>query len=266
MLSDSLSITMTSSYDSGLVLLSIVIAIFASYVALDLAGQVTVAQGRSRQLWLLGGATAMGVGIWSMHFIAMLAFSLPVPIRYHVPTVVLSMIAAIVASAIALYVVSRPAMGTAALLAGGVLMGSGIGTMHYTGMAAMRLAARTSYDPLLFVLSVVIAVVVSLVALWLAFHLRTETSRSGVLQRGVSAVVMGCGIVGLHYTAMAAASFTPVDAAAAVQAPAAAADTSWLAGGIGIATGLILALALAGSFLSRRAPQAGAGAAAATRY
>src|SRR6266581_4846164 len=130
---------MTGSYDYRLVALSAVIAICASYAALDLAGRTIAASGRVRLAWLAGGATAMGLGIWSMHYIGMLAFSLPVPVLYDWPTVLLSLIAAVFASAVALFIVSRKKMGWLRALTGSGIMGSGIATMHYTGMAAMRL-------------------------------------------------------------------------------------------------------------------------------
>src|SRR5580692_11620440 len=129
----------TGSYDYRLVALSVLIAVFASYAALDLAARVTAARGSVRFAWLLGGGAAMGTGIWSMHYIGMLAFSLPLPVLYDWPTVLLSFLAAVFASAIALFVVSRKRMGLLAALAGSVIMGAGIATMHYTGMEAMRL-------------------------------------------------------------------------------------------------------------------------------
>src|ERR1700676_354550 len=135
------------SYDYRLVALSVLIAVLASYAALDLAARVTAAQGRIQFVWLLGGATAMGTGIWSMHYIGMLAFSLPIPVLYDWPTVLLSLLAAVFTSAISLFVVSRQRMGWPRALAGGAIMGSGIATMHYTGMAAMRLPAMFSYSP-----------------------------------------------------------------------------------------------------------------------
>src|SRR5579884_1656338 len=253
MLKTGMNMTMTSSYDMLLVVLSIVVAIVASYTALNLAGRVTAAQGSSRVAWLLGGATAMGIGIWSMHFIAMLAFSLPVPISYNMGITFLSMVAGIIASAIALFIVSRSTMGVLQLTLGGVLMGAGIGTMHYTGMAAVQVDAAVSYDPVFFVLSVIIAVVVSIVALWLAFHLRNETGTVGMLQKGISAFVMGGAIVGLHYTAMMASNFMPTATSSAVPAVAKAGmDNSWLAWVIGISTFVILGLALISSLISQR--------------
>src|SRR6266849_1757590 len=156
---------LAGSYDDLLVALSIVIAILASYAALDLARRVTAAQGRARILWLTGGATAMGFGIWSMHYIGMLAFRLPVPVQYDWPTVLLSLLAAILASAVALFVVSRREMGMGRAVLGSLFMGGGIAAMHYTGMAAMRLPAMTHYSTGVVALSVALAIVISLVAL-----------------------------------------------------------------------------------------------------
>src|SRR5438128_9574002 len=202
------NMAMIGSYDYRLVALSVLIAIFASYAALVLAGRTTAARGRARLAWLIGGATAMGVGIWSMHYIGMLAFSLPVPVLYDWPTVLLSLLAAVFAAAVALFVVSRQRMGWLRALTGSAIMGSGIATMHYTGMAAMRLSAMCSYDPLLLTLSVVLAIVISLVALWLTFRFR-EDRKATSWWKTASAIVMGAAIPVMHYTGMAAARFTP---------------------------------------------------------
>src|SRR5246127_4079605 len=147
------AMNLTGSYNHALVALSVVIAILASYAALDLAGRVTAAGDWTRSVWLLGGAGAMGTGIWSMHYIGMLAFILPIPVAYHWPTVLLSLFAAILASLIALFVVSRQKMGSSRALAGSVLMGAGIASMHYIGMAAMRLHAVCHFNSLLVTLS-----------------------------------------------------------------------------------------------------------------
>lgn len=120
----------------------------------------------------------MGLGIWSMHYIGMLAFSLPVQVLYDWPTVLLSLLAAVFASAVALFVVSRKEMGWIRAPAGSAIKGGGISTMHYAGMAAMRLRAMCSYDPLLLILSVVFAIAISLIALWLTFHFREDVKTS----------------------------------------------------------------------------------------
>src|ERR1051325_10403099 len=157
---------MHGSYDYRLVVLSVLIAICAAYAALDLGARTTAAKGRIRLAWLAGGAAAMGLGIWSIHYIGMPAFSFPILVLYGWPTVLLSLLAAIFASVVALFVVSRKRMGWISALTGSAIMGGGIATMHYTGMAAMRLRAMCSYDPLLLTLSVVSAMAISLIALW----------------------------------------------------------------------------------------------------
>ena len=181
---------MHGSYDYRLVLLSIVIAICAAYAALDLAGRTTAAQGGIRRIWLAGGAMAMGLGIWSMHYIGMLAFNLPIAVFYDWPTVLLSLMAAIFASAVALFVVSRKKMGWVRASIGAVIMGGGISAMHYIGMAAMRLRAMCTYNPALVALSVLSAIAISLVALWLSFHFRDDDDRAAPWLKVGSAVVM----------------------------------------------------------------------------
>src|SRR5439155_23916874 len=156
----------------------------------DLAGRVTFARGWVRLVWLSGGAVAMGTGIWSMHYIGMLAFHLPIPVLYDCPTVLLSLLAAVFASAITLFVVSRKSMGLVRASVGSIFMGGGIATMHYIGMAAMRLSAMCHWSRSLVILSVVVAVIISFVALLLTFYFRGETSAWSWLKI-LSAVVMG---------------------------------------------------------------------------
>lgn len=199
---------MTGTYDPLVVTLSMLIAVSASYAALDLAGRVTAAHGRARAAWTAGGAVAMGIGIWSMHFIGMLAFSLPVPVRYHWPTVLVSLLVAILASAFALYVVSRKTMRRIRALGSGAAMGIGIAGLHYISMTAMRLAGITYYNPLVVALSILFAIGFSLAALWLAFYFRNEPEGRGWRKIG-SALVMGAAIFVMHYTGMAAARFVP---------------------------------------------------------
>src|SRR6266436_4888166 len=243
------AVDLIGSYNYALVALSVLIAMFASYAALDLAGRVTAAGGWTRAVWLLGGAGAMGTGIWSMHYIGMLAFILPIPVAYHWPTVLLSLFAAILASVVALYVVSRKKMGALRALAGSVLMGAGIASMHYIGMAAMRLPAICQFNSILVVLSVVFAVLISLVALWITFHFRDEKMGMG-WEKLAGAVVMGAAIPVMHYTGMAAASFTssglPVDLSHAVSI------STLGTAGISAVTFIVLGLALLTSWVDRR--------------
>jgi PAS domain S-box-containing protein len=243
------AVNLIGSYNYALVALSVLIAMFASYAALDLAGRVTAAGGWTRAVWLLGGAGAMGTGIWSMHYIGMLAFILPIPMAYHWPTVLLSLFAAIVASVVALGVVSRQKMGWYRALAGSVLMGAGIASMHYIGMAAMRLPAICQFNSFLVILSVVFAVLISLAALWITFRFRNEKTGIG-WEKLAGAVVMGAAIPVMHYTGMAAASFTASD----MQANLSHAVSISTLGTAGIAavTFIVLGLALLTSWVDRR--------------
>jgi diguanylate cyclase len=200
---------MLGTYSPTLVTLSILTAMMASYIALDLAGRVTQSSGRAARLWLVGGAFAMGAGIWSMHFIGMLALSLPIRMLYDFELTIVSMLFAIAISGAALALVSGREFRTVHLAGGGIFMGAGISAMHYTGMAAMRMSPPIQYDPLLFAASVAIAVAAAMAALWLAFNLRSTETKNVVAGRVLAAMVMGLAIAGMHYTGMAAADFAP---------------------------------------------------------
>ena len=199
---------MTSTLDYWMVALSVLIAIAASYAALDIAGRATAALGRMRTTWLVGGAASMGLGIWSMHYIGIVAFGLPVAVFHHLPTVFLSLLAAILASGVALVVASRAQWSWPRSIFASVVMGGGIASMHYIGMAAMRLPATILWNNTIVALSVLIAVIVSLAAMWLAFRFRDETREIAPLKIA-SAGVMGLAVVAMHYTGMAAATFMP---------------------------------------------------------
>src|SRR5258707_15876677 len=121
---------LTGSYDYGEVARSVLIAIAASYAALDLTGRVTAARSRIRAAWLAGGAIAMGIGIWEMHFKGILALQLPLPVVYHWPTVLAAFAVSVLASAVALYIVSRETMGPLAVSSRGLILGSGIAGLH----------------------------------------------------------------------------------------------------------------------------------------
>jgi len=236
-------------YDARLVVLSVLIAVAASYAALDLAGRVTAARGPARGPWLACGSLAMGTGIWAMHYIGMLAYSLPVEVRYDWPTVLVSLVAAILASAVALFVVSSRTPTMSTILVGGVLMGTGIASMHYIGMEAMRLPAMCTYSPVLVTLSVVLAIVISMVALWLAFRFRGETTSGGWLKFG-SAVLMGTAVPVMHYVGMAAVTFVPMEGAPDFSH--ALAISALGVTGIITVTSIMLAIAIVTSFIDRR--------------
>ena len=194
------------SYSPSLVVISLFVAILASYTALDLAGRIATAKGRAVFYWMSGGALAMGVGVWSMHFIGMLALRLPFALGFDVGITALSLLIAVLSCGFALWLVNQPRLPAWQLAFGALVMGAGISSMHYTGMAAMRMTPGIDYDPTLFSASLLIAVVASGAALWIAFLLRRNTPYVR-LMRGGAAVVMGLAIVGMHYTGMAAAQF-----------------------------------------------------------
>jgi len=236
-------------YDYGEVARSVLIAIAASYAALDLAGRVTATSGRIRLAWLSGGAVAMGIGIWEMHFKGMMAFRLPVSVQYHWPTVLASLLVAILASSVALYVASRQRVGTVEAVTGSVLMGGAIAGMHYIGMAAMRLTAITQYSTLLVTFSILLAILFSLIALLMAFDLREETKWT-VPRRLGSATVMGAAVSAMHYTGMAAANFIPAsppDLSHAVNI------SPFANNGIAIVTLIVIVAAISTSSVDRRA-------------
>ena len=234
---------MEAFYDQRLVALSVVVAIFASYTALDLAGRVSDSRWENSLLWLVGGGISMGLGIWSMHFIGMLAFHLPIRVSYDLSLTLLSMVIAVGSSFLALWVVKRPALTLQNLSVGAMLMGAGIASMHYTGMYAMRMSPAIEYHAGLFMASVLIAIGASLAALWIAFQLRHRQSLGAVLAKHGSAVLMGLAITGMHYTGMAAADFAPGSVCLAADSTGGMATTT-LAMTIGMITLGIMALTL----------------------
>ncbi|EWH09350.1 putative integral membrane sensor protein [Catenovulum agarivorans DS-2] len=204
------SLLTDGDYNPWLVALSILVAILSSFMGLQIADYAASNKSRPRRnLALATGALALGGGVWSMHFIGMTAFRLCTTVDYNIPITILSVIPSLLASWVALRITSNTNIKGKTLLIGGMLVGSGIGTMHYTGMAAMDMAPLLRYDLWLFLLSIVVAVSLSILALSIKFalgklpiHLTNPTSKSIV-----AAVVMGLAIAGMHYTGMAAARF-----------------------------------------------------------
>jgi NO-binding membrane sensor protein with MHYT domain len=245
-------------YDFALVALSVAIAIIASYTALDLANRVSENFGNPRKAWswLLAGALAMGAGIWSMHFIGMLAFNLPIPMAYNWPITILSLVIAVVVSALALFILRTPKVPLLTLATGATLMGLGIAAMHYTGMLAMQMFPPIQYDTTLFIASVLIAISASIAALWIVIALRRNRSGFAVVAKLGSAVVMGFAIAGMHYTGMAAARFAPGSVCLAARAAGLSGSTlAMIVGTIAMAI-LILTLILStldGHFARRNA-------------
>lgn len=201
-------------FNINLVILSYIVALFSSYIALDITGHLRDFTNSKRVLrwWLLGGAFAMGAGIWSMHFVGMLAFSLPgmAMNTYDSFWTLLSLIVAILASGFAFTLLKTPIIKLRQLMVGGIVLGLAIACMHYTGMEAMRLHVNIHYLPGLFFLSMVIAIIASEAALWLAIRSNTGPIKTQFKLKLISAFIMGAAICGMHYTGMAAAIFTPI--------------------------------------------------------
>src|ERR1700731_3352491 len=240
----------TGTHGPYLVALSILVASFASYTALDLSGHVGAARGFARRVWLVAAAITMGGGIWSMHFVGMLAFIMPTPMSYDIGLTILSLVVAMFVTGGGFYVISRQSGSPLHLVLSGIFVGLGIAAMHYVGMAAMREHAELSYDFLFVALSLVIAIGASTAALWLAFR----TTDLG--QKLVAAVVMGLAISGMHYSAMRGTTFAvhgPVHEAQAY----ASLDQTNLALTVAGITFVILAFALIASLSEqKRAEQA----------
>jgi two-component system, sensor histidine kinase and response regulator len=227
---------LAAKYDYRLVALSVCIAICAAYAAVGLAERVAVSRGAWKSFWIVAGACAMGTAIWSMHYIGMLAFTLPVPVRYDVVLVLASVVVAMAASGIALIFISQPHLTSRELCYGALAMGAGIAAMHYIGMAAMRMTCICTYDWPVVALSVVIAVVVSGVAL---AALRSRSQLVGFRRAGAG-VLLGLAISSMHYTGMMAVHFWRSNRHVNIGATA---NISWI-GGIAIAVGTLLLLGL----------------------
>ena len=245
---------MWGTYDPLLVVLSIGVACLAGYSALAVVDRIRAAPtARVRGGWVTAGGVAMGSGIWAMHFTGMTAFSMDVPVTYGLYPTLASVVPAILASAAALHCLSQPSIGWGRLQLGAGLMAAGIGTMHYTGMAAMRMPAVLVYTPSLFVLSLVVAHVLATAALYIKFILGRRGWAGAAWARLASAVVMGHAVAGMHYTAMAAARFfhdPALTIAGTVFSP--------LALGVAIcgATSLIMGVAIVGTIVDRHLEEA----------
>ena len=209
---------MHSAHDPMLVAGSVFVAVLAAYAAMGLADQRRAANPAAKTAWLAIGSLAMGAGVWAMHFSAMLAHALPAPVRYDITVTALSVLPAILAAGVALSVMSAERIGWKHTVFGGTVMGAGIGTMHYTGMAAMRLEGEMLYSLPLVLLSVLVAALLAAMSLHVHFALSSADSkrRAGGWSRPAAALIMGGAVSGMHYTAMAAVHFFPSPGAPAV--------------------------------------------------
>lgn len=252
-----LAAAMPGDYDPVLVAVSVFAAVMAAYAAITLADRLRTAGSHvPRAGWLVAGAIAMGAGVWTMHFIGMLAFRLPVEVHYEAWTTLASMLPAIFAAGVTLYIIVGHRATPRRILVGGVLMGAGIGLMHYSGMAAMRLADAMRYDPYLVTLSILVAIVLAAVALHVRFAVPASSDHRLVQDwaRVIAAIIMGLAISGMHYTAMLAVYFFPSGGA-----PFAAGEWVIESGYLGTVVGLtaaaiigLLIVAIHESELSRR--------------
>lgn len=232
---------MHGTYDFWMVALSLVIATLTSYTALDLSGFISrLAQPKLRYAWLMGGSAAMGIGIWSMHFIGMLAFSLPIPLSYDLLITSYSLMISIALSYCVLYIVTQMKLTILRLISSGTLMGLCIASMHYVGMEALQIEPGIHYDMKLFFVSIAIAIVAATIALWIVCTLNNEDQRYLVAKRVGAACVMGIAITGMHYTGMAAAHF-PIDT---VSSASKNIDSQWLATALILLTLSILIMTL----------------------
>lgn len=245
---------LVSSYDAVLVVSSFIVAILASYTAVSMATQISRTRGNAMILWLAGGGFAMGLGIWSMHFIGMLAFSLPIELGYDPWLTFISLLVAIASSSFALWLACRRRLTMRRLCVGALVMGTGVAGMHYLGMEAMMMMPRIVYDPVWFALSLIIAVTASGAALWTTAFISRDPSHR-LLLKVLAAIAMGCAIVGMHYSGMEAAQFPIGSICGAANVGV---DTHWLSIIVAMVTLAVLAIALIISILdSRHALQTG---------
>jgi NO-binding membrane sensor protein with MHYT domain/nitrogen-specific signal transduction histidine kinase len=240
---------MNASWNYWLVAISVAIAIFASYTTFSIAIRIGNTRSRTAVPWLVGGATAMGLGIWSMHFVGMLAFRMPIPIAYDLSITLLSLIPAILASALALLIVRRGISSTGELLAGGAIIGTGIVAMHYTGMSGMQMVPPIKYDVALVLASWLLAVGAATTALALVFMRRARSRPLRPWHKLAGATIMGLAIAGMHYTGMAAAHYSPNGHSFAAGEGIGGVG---LAIGVAVSTALILALAAIVSIFQER--------------
>jgi diguanylate cyclase (GGDEF)-like protein len=233
---------MIGSYNYYLVALSVLVAMLASFTVLEFTGRIKVLayQGVRRVRWLLGGATVMGIGVWSMHFIGMLSYQMPMQPGYSLTITALSLMIAIGCSYFALHTATKPLLTQSLLLWSGFLMGVGIAAMHYVGMCGMQLSDRLRYKPIPFCLSIAVAMIASWTSLWIASSLWDGERDHVGKKRAAASVLMGVAISGMHYIGICAAIFPPMGQAA----PGSGTGAVWIALALAVGTILLLSAAL----------------------
>jgi diguanylate cyclase (GGDEF)-like protein/PAS domain S-box-containing protein len=207
-------------YDYYLIVLSVFVAIIGAYTAFGISERIHSNKQTSRQLlWASFGALTMGTGIWGMHFIGSLALKLPVHITYDLNLTLLSILPAFIASIAVLWLMTHRNLTTSKLLLSGLILGAGVGAMHYTGMAAMQMNANMGYIKPIFFLSVILAVILATIALKIYFSVTNHKNYTFLnTSQVVSAIIMGIAISGMHFTGMKAAVYWPVDLAVTANA------------------------------------------------
>jgi len=241
---------LVSSYNLPLVALSILVAVFSASVALDISSRLKYAKNVSHLRWITAGAFILGLGIWSMHFIGMLAFHLPVEVSYHFGLVLLSIVPAVISCAIAFYLISKSSVTWRNLFTGAFFISAGIVSMHYLGMDAMRMDAMISYDPVMWALSALIAFAASFIGLALLFYIPNVPRFHW--RKLAGAVLIGLAVSGMHYTGMAAADFSQMEHSAVGQSTPFSVNGTLLAYGIGGGMLMLFVLTLASVRTDRR--------------
>jgi len=245
---------LTTHLDARLIGLSVAIAVFAGYAALDLAQRSRLSVGWRKRIWVGGAGVTMGLGIWSMHFVGMLALRMQMPVSYNLLLVAASLVAAVLGAGVSLAVVARPHVSRRGVLSAAAFMGFAVAAMHYLGMASMEMDATIHWNLILVAASLVIGFVASLFALWLIVRITASSDGYGFGRRLLASLFLGVGVAGLHYTAMAASTFTPSSGA---MSPPHGLGTGSLVVMLAIGAALTLAVLVGGAGVDqRRAAQA----------
>ena len=241
---------LASSHNMGLAIVSLMIALFASYAAVGASDRICVVKKKnSRRLWLVSGTVVMGIGIWSTHFVGMLAYSLPIPLSFDAVLTAMSIAPAVLASGIVLHFISKPVVEGHFPIILGIVMGIGICLMHYTGMAAINLNAVMTYDPFLFGLSIISAVVLSVFALRDKARTFQEGQSLVHWSKWRTAALLASAVGSAHYIGMAAVAFYPAEGR---WDPRDTLDPVVLATQVAVGSAVVLGLAIFVTIVDRR--------------
>ncbi|MDP1524090.1 MAG: EAL domain-containing protein [Methylotenera sp.] len=227
-------------WNTSLIALSVIVAVAGSFTALAHAARMRHAQGSTSIAWMVSGGITLGMAIWSMHFVGMLAFHLPIPLSYDLPLTLLSAVPAMAAALLGFYVLRTPAVSNTRIFLAGLFMGAGISSMHYIGMAALKMSPAITYNPGIYALSIFIAIAASWIALLMMFR-GEQIKLPEYVRFALGSLVMGLAISGMHYTSMQGVTISPgsvcMGGAVHIDSPALAIIVSlvsllWFGGGI----------------------------------